>query len=228
LSLRPNILPKNTSSTVRQPAQILCLAHFTFLQITHLVIIDFESEDAVMRDNIEELIDDLIAREGGFVDHPADKGGPTRWGITQAVARRHGYMGQMEELPRSVAALIYKKQYWRAPAFDKVAEIGPILAGELFDTGVNMGTGTAIGFLQRALNALNRNGVDYPDIAVDRTIGPNTLRALEAFLAKRGPPAENVLTRAIDALQGAHYVRLAEARPAQEAFLYGWLTSRIG
>jgi lysozyme family protein len=204
------------------------LAHFTFLQITHLVIIDFESEGAVMRDNIDNLINDLIAREGGFVDHPADKGGPTRWGITQAVARRHGYMGQMEALPRSVAALIYKKQYWRAPAFDKVAQIAPILAGELFDTGVNMGTGTAIGFLQRALNALNRNGADYPDMAVDRTIGPNTLRALEAFLAKRGPPAENVLTRAIDALQGAHYVRLAEARPAQEAFLYGWLTSRIG
>ena len=72
----------------------MCLAHFTFLQITHLVIIDFESEGAGMQDNIDDLIDDLIAREGGFVDHPADKGGPTRWGITQAVARRHGYMGR--------------------------------------------------------------------------------------------------------------------------------------
>ena len=204
------------------------LAHFTFLQITYLVIIDFESEGFVMRDNIDDLINDLIIREGGFVDHPADKGGPTRWGITQAVARRHGYKGQMEELPRNVAALIYKKQYWRAPGFDQVAQSAPKLAAELFDTGVNMGTGTAIGFLQRALNALNRNGVDYPDIAVDRTIGPNTLRALKAFLAKRGPPAEGVLTKAIDALQGAHYVRLAEARPAQEAFLYGWITSRIG
>lgn len=181
-----------------------------------------------MRDNIDGLIDDLIAREGGFVDHPADKGGPTCWGITQAVARRHGYMGQMENLPRSVAALIYKKQYWRAPAFDQVAKIAPRLAAELFDTGVNMGVSTAIGFLQRALNALNRNGADYPDIAVDHIIGPNTLVALEAFLVKRGPPAEGVLTKAIDALQGAHYVRLAEARPAQEAFLYGWINSRIG
>jgi lysozyme family protein len=35
------------------------------------------------------------------------------------------------------------------------------LAAELLDTGVNMGTGTATGFLQRALNALNRNGRDY-------------------------------------------------------------------
>lgn len=181
-----------------------------------------------MRDNIDELIDDLIVREGGFVDHPADKGGPTRWGITQAIARQHGYMGRMETLPRSVAALIYKKQYWRAPAFDKVSQMAPKLAGELFDTGVNMGPRTAIRFLQRALNALNRNGADYPDIAVDRAIGPDTLRALEAFLTKRGPAAEGVLTKAIDALQGAHYVHLAEARPAQEAFLYGWLTSRIG
>jgi len=54
------------------------------------------------------------------------------------------------------------------------------------------------------------------------------LGALEAFLVKRGQPAEDVLTKAIDALQGAHYVRLAEARPAQEAFLYGWINSRIG
>ncbi|MEY3634089.1 MAG: hypothetical protein RLZZ61_499 [Pseudomonadota bacterium] len=181
-----------------------------------------------MRDNIDELIDDLIAREGGFVDHPADKGGPTCWGITQAVARRHGYMGQMENLPHSVATLIYKKQYWRTPSLDKLAKIAPILATELFDTGVNMGPRTAIGFLQRALNALNRNGVDYPDIAVDRTIGSDTLRALEAFLEKRGPSAERVLTKAVDALQGAYYVRLAEERPTQEAFLYGWLTSRIG
>lgn len=181
-----------------------------------------------MRDNIDELIDDLIAREGGFVDHPADKGGPTRWGITQVVARQHDYTGQMENLPRSVAALIYKKQYWRTPSFDKVAQIAPLLAKELFDTGVNMGPRTAIGFLQRALNALNRNGVDYPDIAVDRTIGSDTLHALEAFLAKRGLSAERVLTKTIDALQGAYYVRLAEARPTQETFLYGWLTSRIG
>jgi hypothetical protein len=54
------------------------------------------------------------------------------------------------------------------------------------------------------------------------------LGALEAFLTKRGQPAEGVLAKAIDALQGAHYVRLAEARPPQEAFLYGWINSRIG
>jgi len=37
-----------------------------------------------------------------------------------------------------------------------------------------------------------------------------------------------VLLKAVEALQGAHYVRLAETRPSQEAFLYGWLANRIG
>jgi lysozyme family protein len=54
-------------------------------------------------DHIDQLIDELIAREGDFVDHPADIGGPTRWGITQAVARRHGYTGEMHALPRHMA-----------------------------------------------------------------------------------------------------------------------------
>ena len=179
-------------------------------------------------DQIDHLIEDLIAREGGFVDHPAEKGAPTRWGITQAVARRHGYVDQMDKMPRIVAASIYKRQFWRAPGFYLVAYIAPKLAGELLDTGVNMGKGTAVEFLQRALNALNGNGQDYHDISVDRKIGPITLRTLEAFIEKHGPSAEGVLTKAIDALQGAHYLRLAEARPAQEAFLYGWLANRIG
>lgn len=179
-------------------------------------------------DQIDILIDDLMVREGNFVDHPSDQGGPTRWGITQAVARRHGYMDEMSKLPQSVAAAIYKRRYWRAPAFDQLARVAPTLAAELFDTGVNMGTGTAAGFLQRALNALNRNGRDYVDIPVDRKIGGRTLRAVEAFFLHRGPSAELILIKAVDALQGAHYVRLAETRPPQEAFLYGWLANRIG
>ena len=109
-----------------------------------------------------------------------------------------------------------------------MAEVAPKLAAELFDTGVNMGSGTAIGFLQRALNALNRNGQDYTDLTIYRRIGPATLLALQAFFRKRGASGEAVSLKAIEALQGAHYVRLAETRPSQEAFLYGWLANRIG
>ena len=113
-------------------------------------------------------------------------------------------------------------------AFDQVAARAPDLAAELFDTGVNMGTAIAIGFLQRALNALNRGASDYPDLILDTAIGPRTLAALDAFLARRGKAGEGVLVKAIDALQGGRYLSLAERRPANEAFLYGWLAERIG
>ena len=180
------------------------------------------------KSDADTLIDAVIDREGRYVNHPADRGGPTCWGITEAVARAQGYAGAMRELPRSEAASIYRRLYWLRPGFDKVALRAPKIAAELFDTGVNMGTGTAAGFLQRALNALNRAARDYPDLTVDRDVGPRTLSALDAFLRARGVSGETVLLRAMEALQGERYIALAERRPSQEAFLYGWLANRIG
>ncbi|MFL6726490.1 MAG: glycoside hydrolase family 108 protein [Sphingomicrobium sp.] len=179
--------------------------------------------------DVEGLIDALIDREGGYVDNPADKGGPTCFGVTEAVARAHGYPGPMRQLPRSEAAAIYLRLYWLRPRLDEVAKRSARLAAELFDTGVNMGPAVAITFLQRALTALNRNGKDYPDLTPDGRVGPATLGALDAFLALRGQGSgETVLLRALEALQGERYLRLAERRPANEAFLYGWLANRIG
>ena len=178
--------------------------------------------------DVDELIDDVIGREGGYSNHPADRGGPTRWGITEAVARAHGFAGDMRALPREEAAAIYRRIYWLRPGFDRVAEIAPRIAAELFDTGVNMGPEVAAGFVQRALNALNRGASDYPDISVDRRIGETTLAALRGFIARRGGSGEEVLLKAIEALQGERYLRLAEQRPANEVFLYGWLANRLG
>jgi lysozyme family protein len=179
--------------------------------------------------DIDLLIDALIEREGGYVNHPADKGGPTRFGITEAVARAHGYAGPMRQLPRGEAAAIYKRLYWLRPRLDEIARRSPRLAAELFDTGVNMGPAVAVTFLQRALTALNRNGKDYPDLVPDGRIGEQTFGALDAFLATRSASGgERVLLRALEALQGERYLRLAERRPANEAFLYGWLANRIG
>jgi lysozyme family protein len=178
--------------------------------------------------DIEALIDELLQREGGYVNHPADRGGPTCFGITEAVARAHGYGGAMAELPRDEAAAIYRRLYWLRPRFDEVAKRSPALAAELFDTGANMGPAVAATFLQRALTALNRNGKDYPDLVPDGRVGPTTLAALDAFLKGRGHSGETVLLRALEALQGERYLRLAERRPANEAFLYGWLANRLG
>jgi lysozyme family protein len=177
---------------------------------------------------IDQLIDALIEREGGYVNHPADRGGPTNYGITEAVARAHGYSGPMRGLPREEAAAIYKRLYWLRPRFDQVAKRSERIAEELFDTGVNMGPAVATTFLQRALSALNRERKDYPDLVPDGRIGPATLGALDSFLESRRPGGESVLLRALDALQGERYIRLAERRPANEAFLYGWLANRLG
>jgi lysozyme family protein len=175
-----------------------------------------------------DLIDELIAREGGYVAQPADKGGPTRYGISRAVARAHGYAGDMAALPRATAAAIYRADYWTKPGLDRIAALAPKVAAELFDTGANMGTGSAAGFLRRALNALNRSGADYADIAPAGAIDGATAAALKAFLRVRQPAGEAVLLKALDALQGERYVSLAESRPANEAFLYGWLANRVG
>jgi len=54
--------------------------------------------------DVDELIDNLIEREGGFSDHPADAGGPTCFGITEAVARAHGYGPPRRPMERWEAA----------------------------------------------------------------------------------------------------------------------------
>ena len=180
-------------------------------------------------DVADRLIDGVMEREGGYVDHPTDRGGPTCFGITEAVARAHGYAGAMKQMPRDTAAAIYRRLYWLRPRFDEIAKHSARVANELFDTGVNMGPAVAVTFLQRALTALNRSGKDYPDLTPDGRIGPVTLSALDRFLAVRAKGiGETVLMRALEALQGERYLRLAERRPANEIFLYGWLANRIG
>lgn len=178
--------------------------------------------------DVNDLIEAVIEREGDYASHVAESGGATRWGIAEAVARRQGFTGEIHALPKSDAAAIYKRLYWLAPRFDAIAESAPKLAAAMFETGVAIGTGTATSFLQRALNALNRDGKDYRNLKVDRQIGAATLAALHAFLNARGKSGQAVLLKAIEALQGAHCLKIAEARPAAEGFAYGWLAERCG
>lgn len=149
-------------------------------------------------------------------------------GITQAVARAQGYAGDMTRLPRDTAVAIYRAVYWVHPRLDALAARAPKVAAELFDTGVNMGPGAAAGLLRRALNALNRGARDYPDLPPGGAIDDAVLGAVKTYLAARGAPGEAVLVKALDALQGARYVTIAETRPANENFLYGWLANRVG
>lgn len=171
---------------------------------------------------IDSLIDAVIGREGGYTNHPADKGGPTRWGITQQVARAYGYQGDMRVFPRPQAVDIYRAIYWNKPGFDAVGKIFPTLAEDLFDIGVNMGPQVAGVFLQRALNSFNLNGAHYADLYLDGSCGPLTVAALDAFVKRRGAEGCFRLLTAVRSLRGARYIELGEQRPANEAFTYGW------
>lgn len=174
-----------------------------------------------------KLIDDLIDREGGYVNNLADKGGATCWGITEAVARKSGYAGDMRALPRGFAEAIYMQQYVIAPGFDKVLAVSPAIGEELVDTGVNMGVSHPGPWLQRILNALNQQAKLFPDLVVDGQLGPATISALKAVLAKRGKDGETVIMRALNCLQGARYLEITEAREKNEAFYFGWLLNRV-
>jgi len=169
----------------------------------------------------------VLEVEAGYSNHASDRGGATRYGVTERVARAHGYTGPMEDLPLDKAREIYKASYWDILRLDEIAVLSYPVAAELFDTGVNMGQGRAGTFLQRALNALNRQGADFADMTVDGLVGPMTIASLKAYLAKRGKSGETILLRALNALQGERYIAIAEADPKQEDFVNGWLLNRV-
>lgn len=169
----------------------------------------------------------VVMVEGGYSDHPSDSGGKTKYGITEAVARANGYAGAMVDLPLDVAKRIYRAQYWDTLKLDDVATVSQAVAHEMFDTGVNMGIGKAAVFLQTALENLNRQGKDFPDVAADGVIGPMTVHALRRYYAVRGAKAERVLLRALNCQQGAHYLRIADAAEKNEDFVFGWFDTRV-
>ncbi|WP_419792969.1 glycoside hydrolase family 108 protein [Serratia fonticola] len=175
----------------------------------------------------DQIFNAILGKEGGYVNNPADKGGATRWGITEVVARAHGYSGDMRQLPRETALAILTADYWTGPRFDLIADVSPVIAAEICDTGVNMGPSVPAKWLQRWLSAMNNGGELYPDLIPDGQIGPRTVSALKLFLLARGKEGEAVLLKALNCSQAARYLELAEQRPANEAFLYGWVKERV-
>jgi lysozyme family protein len=116
--------------------------------------------------NFDQAFAKLLNHEGDFSDHRDDPGGATRFGITEAVARRVGYRGDMKELPLDLAKRIYKEDYWNPiRADDLPADIRYIV----FDAAVNSGVQQASLWLQRSCNA-----------GLDGVIGPKTIAAANA------------------------------------------------
>lgn len=172
---------------------------------------------------------ELLGVEGSFADHPADPGGATRFGITEAVARAHGYKGSMRELPVETAKRIYRVSYWNKVDGDYLAGLYPELAFEVFEFGVNAGTRRAYTVMQQVLNAANRGGADWRDLVEDGMPGPNSRAALQALKRKRGMDGLKMLAHGVDSRQFDHYFRLVRSNPQRwENFFYGWVANRVG
>ena len=90
-----------------------------------------------------------------------------------------------------------------------------------------MGPSVQVKWFQRWLNVFNNQQQLYPDLIADGQIGPRSIGALKSFLAKRGSEGESVLLFALNCSQGQRYLELAEQRPANESFVYGWVRERV-
>lgn len=173
----------------------------------------------------DKLINDLIEREGGYVDHPDDKGGATKYGITESVAREYGYLGPMKDMPRDIAYKIDELRYWKPIRGDDLAWLSEKVCEEVFDTSVNCGVFSAVKFLQESLNALNNKEYYYKDVIIDGNMGNKTIAALQNYIVKRKDI--DVLLKSLNCLQGAYYCKSTLHRKKNESFYFGWLRNRI-
>lgn len=163
---------------------------------------------------VDELLDEVIAREGGFVNHPADRGGPTKFGITQRTLSewlgRPATADEVRTLDEETAREIYVALYLARPRIDTLP---PEIVPQVFDMAVNHGPRRAVRILQEVL------GLAGWAVDVDGVVGPQTRKAAFEAQAEMGP----FLTNAIADQRANFYRRLAAADPSQRVFLQGWL-----
>lgn len=114
-----------------------------------------------------DAFDALIGNEGAYSNDPLDPGQETMWGVTAAVARRFGYTGAMNDLPRDTAKQIAKANYWDPAHCD---ELPDAVRFDVFDAAYNEGVHEAIVMVQRMVGA-----------HADGVFGPVTAAALAAM-----------------------------------------------
>jgi lysozyme family protein len=176
--------------------------------------------------SINDIADEIIAREGGFVDDPDDPGGATKFGVTIHTMRRLGLdldgdgtvdAADVRRLSREQARDIFVKHYFEVPRIGLLPEP---LHPSVFDMYVNAGA-HAVRILQRLLNDMGH------ELQVDGAIGPRTAGA--AHQAQRLAPGH--LVDAYGIARRNYYYALADRRPASRKYARrrdggkgGWIT----
>lgn len=176
--------------------------------------------------NIQDSILNTIAVEKGVANNKDDPGGLTKDGITAKTAKKYGYDDVLSMTDDEIKNL-YLNEYYLKNHFDLISKISDKIAGELFDSSVNLGASKPIKWLQNNLNLLNKKAQAYSDITVDAVIGNETITALNSLIELRGHDnVEKVLYNQLNSLQGAFYYSLAMKNERYETFYYGWLRNR--
>jgi lysozyme family protein len=158
----------------------------------------------------DECLKFVLQREGGYVNHPNDRGGATNKGIVQRVYDL--YRANKKQEPMSVqhitdeeVAEIYRNDYWRPIKADNLpAPIDLVV----FDAAVNHGVRQASKFLQRSLG-----------VGDDGVIGPKTIEAVHNDVAAgmTQKVAQDIIVQ-----RSYFYDRLVQNDPSQSVFRKGW------
>lgn len=163
--------------------------------------------------SIDDLIDGILAREGGFVNDPDDPGGATNYGVTIGTLRRLGVdvdgdgdidTDDVQKLPLATARKIYRKHYFEDSG---IAGLPAPLQASVLDMYVNAGA-NAIKILQRLLGEFGQ------PVAIDGLLGPLT----QAAAARALRAAPNHFVNAYGIARRNYYYALADARPASRKF----------
>lgn len=174
---------------------------------------------------VDDLVADILEREGGYVDHPNDKGGATKHGISLRYILGLGLdldedgdtdKDDIALVTPEEAAVMYKADFFYGPRIHLLPEC---LHAQLFDISVNSGGYRAIKLLQRALNGAQLPVIVVP-LEVDGRMGPKTRREAEAFVHSLGGKAVNNL---VVWERTQFYKAIVASNPSQNVFLKGWL-----
>lgn len=165
---------------------------------------------------VDRMVDRILRHEGGYVDHPHDRGGPTNFGITQnTLSEWRGQRVSREEvrvLTEDEAREIYVDKYFTAPKIDRLPGAIQQL---VFDCSINHGPVRAAKFVQRVINEA---GVAY--LAEDGICGPRTQDAAAAAFAQMGDYLQNAIVEE----RKRFYRAIVRNDPSQNVFLRGWMS----
>lgn len=154
---------------------------------------------------LQTLIDELIEREGGFVDDPEDRGGATKFGITHltlaSFRKRQVSKDDVKNLSKEEAVEIYNYLF----KTDKLNLLPEFLHAPMFDFVVHSGPKNPIKILQSIVGVVE-----------DGKLGPETAKACGRFMPED-------LLFALAKRRILFLIRLTQKAPGQIKFLAGWI-----